>query len=348
MTWHVDADRRTKGLYWQRALGLVGGCTPVSPACDGCWAAGEAHMRAANPNAKVAAANAGLTCPAGHFNGTVRVRMERLKIPTPRQRPAVWAVWTDLFHEKVPGPFINKALQRMKECPQHTFLICTKRAERMAEFFNTVPGRDASLPNVVLMVTAENQVTADERIPQLLRCEGWRKGLSCEPLLGPLDLSKWLHGRCTRCGDDHAECACTFSGTSEEATAEAERCTGSAIDWITCGGESGSKARPSHPEWFRSLRDQCKAAGVPFHFKQWGEWGWGENHHDFKDESPMRDRHGCFATHSHRLSGLRCGEFEIGCTCGGEQKHMVRVGKKEAGRYLDGKLHDGFPEVADA
>jgi len=96
-------------------------------------------------------------------------------------------------------------------------------------------------PNVWLGTTAENQVEADRRIPHLLRVPAAKHFVSAEPLLGPLSLDQWLVGE-------------------------------QQVDWIISGGESGPHPRPVHPDWLRSLRDQCKAAGTAFHFKQWGEW----------------------------------------------------------------------------
>ncbi len=284
MTWNVSPDRQAKGLYWERAWNLIEGCTPCGPECDSCWAARESHMRQSNPNAKIAHAHRGLTTDAGVFTGEVRVREDRLVLPTPKQKPMVWSVWTDLLHTDVPNVFIDKAFATICRCQQHTFLICTKRPERFANLI-------APLPNVVLMTTAGNQKTFDARVPHLLKCEGWRLGLSCEPLLGAIQL-------CSQAVN--------------------------ALSWVTCGGESGAKARPSHPYWFQMLLDDCEAAGIPFHFKQWGEW------------MPVGD---CRLSDA-ELSRLPVHRFPDG-------QVVYRVGKKAAGRLLDGKLHNSFPEVTD-
>jgi protein gp37 len=122
----------------------------------------------------------------------------------------------------------------------------------------------ASPPNVWLGTSVENQEAADERIPHLLRCPAAVRFLSCEPLLGPVDLKLGTWKLCHRCGEvgvDGLYCPnCNRHSTADNPE----------LHWAICGGESGAKARPMHPDWARSLRDQCQAAGVPFFFKQWG------------------------------------------------------------------------------
>jgi len=125
-------------------------------------------------------------------------------------------------------------------------------------------------PNVWLGTTVEDQRRADERIPHLLACPAAVRFVSCEPLIGPVDLNKSIGG--TKWIGGQRGCA----GMHQHGNApdphhhHDDRCR-DGLDWVICGGESGPNARPMHPEWARSLRDQCQAAGVPFHFKQWGE-----------------------------------------------------------------------------
>ena len=198
-------------------------------------------------------------------------------------------------------------------------------------------------PNVWLGTSISDQPTADKFIPELLKCRDLSPVLflSAEPLLGPVDLSRWT--------EEGLECDCGWSGREDqceridipddwyyrcpecgEQTAHTplDELLGEGINWVIAGGESDHHARPMHPDWARSLRDQCQAAGVPFLFKQWGEFAPGALHGDWigvaNDASLLVD--------DPRLSVVE----------------MSRVGKAAAGRLLDGRTHDAFPEVAHA
>lgn len=191
-----------------------------------------------------------------------------------------------------------------------------------------VPARfiigNAQRKNVWLLASVENQEQADKRIPELLKCRDLSPvlGLSCEPLLGPVDLSEFIDGRecCPECGGD---IGCNADGTWDciQVSGVDMGCgwhgedagTESSLDWVIAGGESGPNARPMHPEWVRSLRDQCSTASVPFFFKQWGEF------------RPVGN-----ITESGKLTDF------VG---------MERIGKKVAGRLLDGQEWSQFPEV---
>ncbi|WER51005.1 DUF5131 family protein [Cupriavidus sp. WKF15] len=172
----------------------------------------------------------------------------------------------------------------------------------------------APWPNVWLGATICNQTEADHDIPKLLATPAAVRFLSMEPLLGSLTIRQHLMigdhpGLCAACGKGRGFTRCPNHGG---VAAARENCKGFvradfAIDWVIAGGESGASARPRHPDWARSLRDQCAAAGVPFLFKQWGEWApvkvWA-------DSLPPKQAAGLGATR--------------------------RVGKKAAGRLLDG------------
>lgn len=324
----LSPARAAKGMYWDRAWSLVQGCTPVSAACDRCWAASQAHMRASNPNAKVAAANAGLTWLSGErkgaFNGTVRINYDVGELPSRTRKPCVWAIWTDLFHASVPEQEIRYVIEEMHEAAHHTFIVLTKRPERMAQF-------DMRGPNIIVGVTAEDQATANERIPHLLATEATYRMVSVEPMLGPVDIMNYLepHGYDCSCGhsvhyemEENIKTRDVKTGFRTECMPVCEDCNGGAtwigydphIHWVVCGGETGPGARPMHPEWARSMRDQCQAAGVPLWFKGWGEWA-DIGFRRFEDP----------------YSHMQQFPWDPDCT-------MARVGKARAGALLDGKL----------
>jgi protein gp37 len=170
-------------------------------------------------------------------------------------------------------------------------------------------GCDWPLFNVWLGVSCEDQKRADERIPHLLQTPSAVRLLSAEPLLGAIDLRMVPH----------------FPGQGVD---------GRWLDWIIAGGESGPKARPMHPDWARSLRDQCAAAGVPFFFKQWGEW--------ISAEAPGRsDEIGVLMQDGEFLRGPRTLDRP------GEDGWIIkRLGKHRTGRLLDGREHNDMPAVA--
>jgi len=195
---------------------------------------------------------------------------------------------SDLFHKEVPFNFIDKVFAVMAHCPQHTFQILTKRPERMAEYFSK---NGPPLPNVWLGTSVESADVL-HRIDELRECPASVRFLSLEPLIGDLGTIN-LDG----------------------------------IHWVIVGGESGPGARPMHPNWARSLRDQCVAAGVPFFFKQWGSLFPCEDKHRL-----VQSGHYCDVSHCWRGPG--------------EGVAYKRIGKHKAGRLLDGRTWDEFPEVA--
>lgn len=304
----VSAERIEKGLWWEKPWSLVDGCTPVSEACDHCWSARDA---ARWPRSRRLTTD-------GRFNGQVWVRRDRLEIPLKRRKPTVWAVWCDLFHEKVPTDFIWQALNVMAETPRHTYIVLTKRAERMRDVVREMLAgskEDALRGNIWPGVTAENQARAEERIPALLATPAVVRVVSVEPMLGGVSL---------------------FDGASSlakdiECRARTEKPYGfkQKIGWVICGGESGGGARPMHPEGPRSLREQCQAAGVPFFFKQWGEW------------SPEQTKGRPVVS----ISPAGLDVTAARATSPGDA-WMYRVGKKAAGRLLDGRTWDEFPATA--
>jgi protein gp37 len=289
--------------FWTDAWSLVEGCTPVSPGCANCWLASMAHRF-----------TPAITNPGnGRFNGIIKCHEERLDQPLRAKKPRVYAIWSDLFHEDVPVDFLNRAFDTMNMARRHRFIIITKRPFRAVQYLKSWP-QWSPMMNVTILVTVEDQQRADERAPHLrtLAGLGWHVGALCEPLLGPVNLGI----NCVGCGHlTDAECP----GSSTACRMRPP------LSWIITGGESGHGARPAHPDWFRSLRDQAQAAGVSFMFKQWGEW------------APCRDDHpeleGCIAA-DWDLPG--CPQSAVTHTWG-DHVFSLRAGKKNTGRELDGR-----------
>lgn len=220
----------------------------------------------------------------------VRLHPERLGQPFKLSKPRRIFVnsVSDLFHEEVPPVFIHSVFATMRTAKRHTFQILTKRAERMAAFLRS---GDDVLPNVWIGVSAEDQPTFDERSRYLLQTPAAKRFVSLEPLLGPTDIDGTL-GRCE-------------------------------VKWVIVGGESGPGARPMHPDWVRSIRDQCQAAEVPFFLKQWGEWLWKDTPEGFDG----------------KLRALK----EAGAKQIFKDGYFHRVGKKAAGNELDGRTWEEYP-----
>jgi len=194
-----------------------------------------------------------------------------------------------------PWEWLAPSLPSMHLSP-HVWLLLTKWPDRMDKFFKEWNGPIPS--NFYLGTSIENQAAADERIPWLLQTSAVVRFVNVEPMLGPVDLSQYLLSSCLLTTVKH-------------------------LQWVICGGESGPGARPMHPDWARSLRDQCQAAGTPYFLKQHGAW---------LHESQ-------FVTDEQRDTGLSSKRCEAG-----DGYQFVRVGKKRAGNLLDGRVWQEFPK----
>jgi protein gp37 len=241
-----------------------------------------------------------------HFNGVVRCHEDALNIPLKVKKPTTWFVnsMSDLFHKDVPFEFIDKVFAVMALCPQHTFQQLTKRPERAAEYHASNPldrvvclsrrisrtsdrHDEASnvgdllssdletyltwpLPNVWLGTSCEDQETANERIPHLLKCPAAVRFLSCEPLLGAIDLTHIISGPDDGSGWIYRHWNALTNENWCDCTDLIDNAGTNSVNWIIAGGESGRKARPCNVEWIRSIIQQCKAAGVACFVKQLG------------------------------------------------------------------------------
>jgi protein gp37 len=303
------------------------GCERVSAGCDGCYAINTATIRAGNPHPRVAAAFAGLTERRdGRLDWTGRINLlpDRMDQPLGWRKPSKVFVnsQSDLFHKDVPLAFIEQVFAVMARTPQHTYQLLTKRHARMSSILRRPTFRDSvaaivsadiewPLPNLWLGVSVEDQHWADIRIPALLDTPAAVRWLSMEPLLGPVDLTKFFNWRPIGENLKFAPLPPSF----------AEACGLPALHWIVCGGESGPKARPIALQWARDLRDQSVAAGVPYFYKQWGEW-----------VPPSQMPADTFM------------DWDVANGTGMYDRDQPwRMGKKRAGRLLDGRTWDEYP-----
>ena len=304
----------TKIEWATRVWNPVTGCTPVSEGCANCWAK------------RMAKRLAGRYGYPKDEPFRVTLHPDKLDEPLRWRKASIVFVCSmgDLFHEDVPDEFVARVWGTMRYAAEHTFLVLTKREGRMKQWLrrcgmrwvthdgtppaNAYEGtgvivgeaRNWPLSNVWLGTSVENQAAADERIPHLLNTPAAKRFVSCEPLLGPITF-RWAKWHPVR-GSNHLD------GLRQ-------------LDWVIAGGESGPGAHPMHPDWARSLRDQCLEAHVPFFFKQWGEY-----------VAPAQ------------MPASTYREIEdFGCGIGSENA-PVSVGKKAAGRLLDGREWDEMPE----
>lgn len=312
----------------------VVGCDKISAGCKNCYAIRMAYRLMHNPKMAGKYQGTAMKTAGGELNWTGKINTlpDTLTLPMTWTKPTMVFVnsMSDLFHEAIPFEFISAVFSVMSDINIHTYQVLTKRPARMVEFFKWMqeafgfPWQPSS--NVWLGVSVEDQKAADERIPLLLQVPAAVRFLSCEPLLGPIDLSKYYF--CTIPGK--VTNRYPFKGLQENEKTKWINL----LNWVIAGGESGPGSRPMHPDWARGLRDQCKAAGVPFFFKQWGEWGIREKPHESEsDISPCEK-------HERWLNAAGGHGFH------GEEVYRVRkVGKKKAGRLLDGQLHNQMPNV---
>lgn len=335
-------SENTKIEWCDHTINFWWGCTKVSPACANCYAATWSHRLgkkiwgAGNPRE-----------PHLESAKTLALKLDR-KAKKTNMRPRIFAnSMSDWLDDEVPIQWLAKLLDTIRLTPHLDWLLLTKRPEnfqrRMMQVVDNCDDLDVcefayewlgqkecrvlkEIPpsppaNVWIGTTVENQEMAHKRIPDLLNIPARIRFISCEPLLATVNISRWLFTKptgqyCTRC-QDPATTPC-----------DGHPCPWKPIHWVICGGESGSHARPMHPDWSRSLRDQCEFADISFFFKQWGEWlQYGE-----LDSMGME----CLLTKGEKEGKWHEWENESGFS--------VRIGKKNAGALLDGKEHKEFPK----
>ena len=294
------------------------GCTKVSPGCDHCYAERDMADRLKvvqwGPHGERVR-----TKPANWAKPLAwNRRHDEFFAQHGRRQRVFCASLADVFDNAVDPAWRADLLELIDQTPNLGWLLLTKRIGNVAGMLPN--GWLMDHANVWLGASIVNQAEADRDIPKLLQVPARVRFLSMEPLLGSVDLKLSRPAR-----DDDRQDLDGYCDTIITSV-------GAGLHWIIVGGESGPAARPMHPDWARSLRDQCAAAGVPFLFKQWGEWLPAIDGRSvlgktliLEGAAPLPDRPQWLG-------------FE-----GGQQ--VARVGKKAAGRQLDGAQHDGYPSA---
>lgn len=312
------------------------GCLRVSPGCDNCYAAAQAKRNPGVFGSWEPGAPRKRTSDA-YWRKPLAWNAEAAR--TGKRARVFCASMADVFDNQAEAAWRDDLWALIHHTPHLDWLLLTKRPQNIAGMLPADrqphhPAWGDGWPNVWLGTTVENQAEADRRIPHLLRAPARVRFLSCEPLLGPVDLTA-----IDLPGGDYEVLPLGAAWLDRLAPGEEE---GPRIDWVISGGESGHGARPSHPDWHRSLRDQCAAAGAPYFFKQWGEWLPGTHYTDELSKADPGDfsRFDCMDWEDGKPVPA---DGEWGCDMTGDE--VYRVGKKRAGALLDGREHREFPEA---
>lgn len=292
----------TKIEWSHHTFNPVVGCQKVGPGCDNCYAEGWSK--------RSGLVKWGAGEPRRITSDTYwrqPLKWDRAAAALGERHRVFCASLADVFDNAWPAGVRERLFDLIRSTPNLDWLLLTKRPGNIARMLP--PDWGAGYPNVWLGCTIVNQVEADRDVPKLLSVRSRVHFLSCEPLLGPLVLRG--------VSPDGQRCWNWLTGVTGTMHPDGpDFYVGPKIHWVICGGESGPWARPMHPDWARSLRDQCQAAGVPFLFKQWGEWA--------------EDR----------------GRFGVVPDCLMNGSRLFRIGKKRAGRLLDGRTWDEVPNAA--
>ncbi|KJS45212.1 MAG: phage Gp37Gp68 [Roseovarius sp. BRH_c41] len=310
----------TKIEWADHTFNPVTGCQKVGPGCDNCYAEGWAKrsglVKWGPKEARRVTSDAYWRQP---------IKWNNLSAPGNPKRVFCGSL-CDVFDNDWPEGVRERLGDLIRATPNLIWMLLTKRIGNAARFL-AVMFPEGIPSNVWVGATIVNQAEADRDIPKLLATPAAVRFLSMEPLLGLVDLTRWI---------GTAPCLPGASTYVDQDGYERQDIGGQildGLDWIIVGGESGPKARPMHPDWARSLRDQCQAAGVAFHFKQWGEWG-VENPMAGGDlGGDMRKDKVRFVQRDREPDGhLREGDAII-----------RRIGKARAGRLLDGREWNEVP-----
>lgn len=305
---------KTKIEWADETWNVVTGCTKVSEGCSNCYAERMSKRLAGRYG-----------YPADEpFK--VTLHPDKLNEPLKWKKPRRIFVnsMSDLFHEDVPFEFIRNLFSIMYRSSEHIFMILTKRPERMKRFIEWFAHKSSyprEYKHVWLGVSVENQDAANSRLPILLQIAATVRFASLEPLLGAVDLLSVKFDKYTTVNVLEGCGTTNRPGCMGQAL---PNCRSNKLNLLIVGGETGPKARPVHQEWVRSLRDQCESAGTKFFFKHWGEYCYPEQMDS--DTYRMIDA-------AHNLAG------------NSDYNKPFKVGKKKAGRELDGRTWNELPEI---
>ena len=321
---------KTKIEWTDATWNPITGCSHVSEGCRNCYAERldrRQMMKGRQDGFKP------WTAQNAEYN--VRLHPERLEQPLRWRRPRRVFVCSmgDLFHEQVPDEFICDVFGVMEKAKRHIFQVLTKRPKRMLDLLLGGKAMSGLGPpkNIWWGISAEDQPTFDERSRFLIQTPAAKRFVSLEPLLAPVSLSQdWvdsLAGWYTETESAH-DC----DGTEEMCMRRcpvpvAVQVQTEKLDWVIVGGESGPGARPMHLDWVRSIRDDCQIAGVPYFFKQWGEW------------IPEELSQGLWPEKASGDPIARARKIHVWP----DHAVSIRHGKKAAGRELDGRTWDEMP-----
>ncbi|RMC33767.1 DUF5131 family protein [Paracoccus alkanivorans] len=313
------------------------GCQKVGPGCDHCYAEAMMDTR----YGRVEWGPHGERKCTSQANWRKPLAWDRAAAAAGERKRVFCASLADVFDNAVPTEWRRDLWELIVQTPNLDWMLLTKRPGNIANMLPVPFDFERLYPNVWLGCTVTDQAEADRDIPKLLAVPAAVRFLSMEPLLGQVDLRHWigvqpiLPGVSTHLSTDGYERQDIGGGIID------------GLDLVIVGGESGPGARPIHPAWARSLRDQCQAASVAFHFKQWGEWAPGDAFGMTQDR-PITDRWGNVSDWMRRY--VVCGDdradrLTAHSFTGHSTNLVYKVGKKRAGRLLDGRTWDEMPEV---
>lgn len=318
--------------YLTHVWNVTSGCTKCTPACKNCYAEDLHNKR---HQAYLAGKDIKAKCYHEPFD-IIQLHEDRLEAPLRHKKPATIGVcfMSDLFHEAISREFLAKVFSIMARCPQHTFVLLSKRARGMAEFFSeyvqTVPS------NILVGTTVWDQASLSDNLFWLFQIQAKRLFISYEPALAGIDL--------TNVAMTNAD-GVSWTWNVLSGAIDGEE-TPMKLSWVIAGGETGLDARPMHPDWAYKVRDDCQENKVPFYFKSWGEWIVPDEGMPFCRVCGCTQHNACETD----MGGCYWAEPDLCSECVGkdapEGDRPIKpwfVGKRRAGNELYGEYFEQMP-----